>query len=42
MELVGIKLLLKDELGVVVDVTTRDGLHPLLRRDIESGAVRVF
>jgi hypothetical protein len=29
-------------LGVEVDVTTRDSLHPKLRRDIEKSAVRVF
>jgi len=41
-ELVGIKLLLEESLGVSVDVTTRDSLHPLLRDDIEQSAVRVF
>lgn len=41
-DLVGIKLFLEDELRSPVDVTTRDGLHPMLRRDIESSAVRVF
>jgi hypothetical protein len=42
VDLVGIKNLLEDELGVEVDVTTRDSLHPKLRRDIEKSAVRVF
>jgi hypothetical protein len=42
LELVGIKLLLEKELGVEVDVTTRDSLHPMLRADIEHSAVRVF
>ncbi len=42
LELVGIKLLLKEKLGVQVDVTTRDSLHPMLRDDIEQSAVRVF
>jgi uncharacterized protein len=42
LELVGIKLLLEQKLGVRVDVTTRDSLHPLLRADIEQSAVRVF
>ena len=42
LELVGIKLLLEKELGVEVDVTTRDSLHPMLRADIEQSAVRVF
>jgi uncharacterized protein len=42
LELVGIKLLLEEKLGVAVDVTTRDSLHPMLRADIEQSAVRVF
>jgi predicted nucleotidyltransferase len=42
LELVGIKLLLEEKLGVPVDVTTRDSLHPMLRADIEQSAVRVF
>ena len=42
LELVGIKLLLEEKLGVQVDVTTRDSLHPVLRADIEQLAVRVF
>jgi uncharacterized protein len=42
LELVGIKLLLEEKLGVQVDVTTRDSLHPMLRHDIEQSAVRVF
>jgi predicted nucleotidyltransferase len=42
VDLVGIKLFLEDVLGVEVDVTTRDSLHPMLREDIERSAVRVF
>ncbi len=42
LELVGIKLLLEQKLGVPVDVTTRDSLQPMLRDDIERSAVRVF
>ena len=42
VDLVGIKLLLEDALGVEVDVTTRDSLHPVLREEIELSAVRVF
>ncbi|MFL4982248.1 MAG: nucleotidyltransferase family protein [Xanthobacteraceae bacterium] len=42
VDLVGIKLLLEDALGVEVDVTTRDSLHPMLRKDIEQSALRVF
>jgi uncharacterized protein len=41
-DLVGIKQHLESELGVDVDITTRDGLHPMLRSDIELSAVRVF
>jgi predicted nucleotidyltransferase len=41
-DLVGIKQFLQDELGVDVDITTRDGLHPMLRADIEQSALRVF
>ena len=42
VDLVGIKHLLEDGLGVEVDVTTRDSLHPALRQTIEQSAVRVF
>jgi predicted nucleotidyltransferase len=41
-DLVGIKQLLESELGIDVDITTRDGLHPMLRSDIELSAIRVF
>jgi uncharacterized protein len=41
-DLVGIKQLLESELGVDVDITTRDGLHPMLRTDIEQSAIRVL
>jgi len=41
-DLVGIKLLLEKELDLPVDVTTRDGLHPMLKNDIEQTAIRVF
>jgi len=41
-DLVGIKQFLEDELNLPVDVTTRDGLHPMLRAEIEQTAVRVF
>ena len=36
------KILLEEKLGVDVDITTRDSLHPLLRNRIERSAVRVF
>lgn len=42
IELVGIKHLLEDALSIEVDITTRDGLHPMLRKDIERHAIRVF
>jgi hypothetical protein len=41
-DLVGIKLFLEKQLAVPVDVTTRDGLHPMLKADIEQAAIRVF
>lgn len=42
LDLIDIKLLLEDNLGMKVDVTTRDSLHPMLREDIEKAAIRVF
>lgn len=42
LDLVGIKHLLEDAPAVEVDITTRDGLHPMLREDIERDAVTVF
>jgi predicted nucleotidyltransferase len=42
LDLVDIKLLLEKELGVEIDVTTRDSIHPMLRDDIQKSAVRVF
>ncbi len=42
IELVGIKQLLERELGVAVDLTTRDSLDPLLRGRIEASADKVF
>lgn len=41
-DLIGIKLLLEEDLHIPVDITTRDGLHPRLRSDIEKSAVRIF
>ena len=41
-DLVGIKHYLEDELHIPVDVTTRGGLHPMLKADIERSAVRIF
>jgi predicted nucleotidyltransferase len=42
VDLADIKLFLEDRLGIVVDITTRDSLHPMLRPMIEQSAVRVF
>jgi predicted nucleotidyltransferase len=42
VDLVDIKLYLEGRLGVPVDITTRDSLHPMLRRGIENSTVRVF
>ncbi|MGA7789935.1 MAG: hypothetical protein WCA56_17425 [Xanthobacteraceae bacterium] len=39
---VGIEQFLEDKLGIEVDITTRDGLHPMLRTAIEQSALRVF
>jgi hypothetical protein len=41
-DLVGIKQYLEDQLQMPVDLTTRDGLHPMLRSEIEQTAMRVF
>jgi hypothetical protein len=41
-DLVASKRLLKQGLGVDVDLTTRKGLHPLIRKRVEAEAVRVF
>ena len=41
-DLVGIKLLLEEKFRMPVDLTTRDGLHPRLKSDIEKSAVRIF
>jgi len=42
IDLVGIKLLLEERLGVCVDITTRDSLDPLLKDRIESSAEQIF
>lgn len=42
VDLVDIKNRLEIELGVTVDVTTRDSLHPAIRAGIEKTALRVF
>lgn len=42
LDLVAAKHFLEEELGVEVDLTTRKGLHPLIRAKIEAEATRVF
>jgi hypothetical protein len=42
LDLVAAKRLLQRGLGVKVDLTTRAGLHPLIRKKIEAEAARVF
>jgi predicted nucleotidyltransferase len=41
-DLVASKRLLENGLGVDVDLTTRKGLHPLIRKRVEVEATRVF
>ena len=41
-DLVAAKRMLQEGLGVDVDLTTRNGLHPLIRKKIEAEATRVF
>jgi predicted nucleotidyltransferase len=38
----GIRLIVMDDIGRDVDITTRDSLHPLLRDKILADAVRVL
>ena len=42
LDLVAAKLMVEGDLHLPVDVATRDGLHPLLRDEIEAEAVRIF
>jgi len=42
LDLVAARRLLQEGLGVNVDLTTRNGLHPLIREKVEAEAVRVF
>jgi hypothetical protein len=41
-DLVASKRLLQEGLGVDVDLTTRKGLRPLIRKRVEAEAKRVF
>ena len=42
LDLIGVQQFLEGVLAARVDLTTRNSLHPLLRRDIEAQAVAVF
>lgn len=42
IELADIKFYLERELGLEVDVTTRESLHSMLRQQIEQSAIRIF
>ena len=42
IDMAGVHNLLMTELGVSVDLTTRSGLHPKLRAEIEREAVQAF
>lgn len=42
VELIRLRERLSDALGRPADLTTREGLHPMLRPAIEAEAIRVF
>lgn len=42
MDMAAIQNVLQDELGLKVDIATRNGLHPKLKSTIEYEAQRVF
>lgn len=42
VELVRLQILIGQKLARDIDLTTRNGLHPLLKAEIESSSVRVF
>jgi predicted nucleotidyltransferase len=42
VELIRLRERLSEALGHPADLTTREGLHPLLRRAIEAEAIKVF
>ena len=42
VDLVEAKHMVEDGLGISVDMTTRGGLHPLIKTNIEDEAIRVF
>jgi predicted nucleotidyltransferase len=42
LDLVGMKQAIEGELGVKIDIATRNSLHPRLKDEIENSAIRVF
>lgn len=42
MELAGLGRMLEGLVGTRVDIGTRNGLHPLIRADVEKNAIQVF
>lgn len=42
IDLVTIQQFLERSIDARIDITTRDSLHPMLRREIERSAIRVF
>jgi predicted nucleotidyltransferase len=42
LDLVAAGDMMRDRLGVKIDLTTRNGLHPLIRKKIETEATRIF
>ena len=42
LDLVAVGRIIEQHIGIEVDVMTRPGLHPVLRGEIESIAIRVY
>ncbi len=42
LDLIKVQQILERELGIAVDLTTRNSLNPAVRRTIEAEAVRIF
>jgi uncharacterized protein len=42
IDLAGIKLEIEDRIGTEVHVTTRDSLHPKMRKKIEADSIKIF
>jgi predicted nucleotidyltransferase len=41
-DLIDMKSMIERRLGATIDLTTRDGLHPRLREQIERDAIKIF